>query len=205
MAKIGYARVSTKEQNLSSQIEYLKAQGVQESLIFTDKGVSGTISPYERNGFKKLIQKARGGDVLVVYKLDRISRKYDDVQKVIRGLQDEGLSFEIGGLPNINTGNELMDKAMTDMLLSLLSYVAENERAYIRERQRAGIEIAKQQGRFKGSSKKYSAYSKDKHGRQVYYMIVNDLKAGHSKNSIRLKYNVGLGTVQRISKELEEE
>ncbi|MEJ7197646.1 recombinase family protein, partial [Staphylococcus epidermidis] len=84
MAKIGYARVSTKEQNLSSQIEYLKQQGVSESLIFVDKGVSGTISPYDRKGFKKLLQKARGGDVLVVYKLDRISRKYDDVQKVIR-------------------------------------------------------------------------------------------------------------------------
>ncbi|MEJ7321692.1 recombinase family protein, partial [Staphylococcus epidermidis] len=48
MAKIGYARVSTKEQNLSSQIEYLKQQGVSESLIFVDKGVSGTISPYDR-------------------------------------------------------------------------------------------------------------------------------------------------------------
>ena len=139
MAKIGYARVSTKEQNLSSQIEYLKQQGVSESLIFVDKGVSGTISPYDRKGFKKLLQKARGGDVLVVYKLDRISRKYDDVQKVIRQLKDDGLSFEIGGLPNINTGNELMDKAMTDMLLSLLGYVAENERAYIRERQSVGI------------------------------------------------------------------
>ncbi len=160
MSKIGYARVSTKEQNLSSQIEYLKQQGVSESLIFIDKGVSGTIRPNERKGFKKLLQKSRGGDVLVVYKLDRISRKYDDVQTVIRQLKDDGLSFEIGGLPNINTGNELMDKAMTDMLLSLLGYVAENERAYIRERQSVGIEIAKKEGRFKGKPKKYSADSK---------------------------------------------
>lgn len=204
MSKIGYARVSTKEQNLSSQIEYLKQQGVSESLIFIDKGVSGTIRPNERKGFKKLLQKSRGGDVLVVYKLDRISRKYDDVQTVIRQLKDDGLSFEIGGLPNINTGNELMDKAMTDMLLSLLGYVAENERAYIRERQSVGIEIAKKEGRFKGKTKKYSADSKDRHGRQVYYMIVNDLKEGHSMNSIRLKYNVGYGTIQRIAKELED-
>lgn len=204
MAKIGYARVSTKEQNLSLQIEYLKQQGVSESLIFIDKGVSGTIRPNERKGFKKLLQKARGGDVLVVYKLDRISRKYDNVQHVIRDLKDLGLSFEIGGLPNINTGNELMDKALTDMLLNLLSYVAENERAYIRERQSAGIEIAKKEGRFKGKPKKYSANSKDRHGRQVYYMIVNDLKEGHSMNSIRLKYNVGYGTIQRIAKELED-
>ncbi|HDD3204494.1 TPA: recombinase family protein [Staphylococcus aureus] len=204
MSKIGYARVSTKEQNLSSQIEYLKQQGVSESLIFIDKGVSGTIRPNERKGFKKLLQKSRGGDVLVVYKLDRISRKYDDVQTVIRQLKDDGLSFEIGGLPNINTGNELMDKAMTDMLLSLLGYVAENERAYIRERQSVGIEIAKKEGRFKGKPKKYSSDSKDRHGRQVYYMIVNDLKEGHSMNSIRLKYNVGYGTIQRIAKELED-
>ena len=204
MSKIGYARVSTKEQNLSSQIEYLKQQGVSESLIFIDKGVSGTIRPNERKGFKKLLQKSRGGDVLVVYKLDRISRKYDDVQTVIRQLKDDGLSFEIGGLPNINTGNELMDKAMTDMLLSLLGYVAENERAYIRERQSVGIEIAKKEGRFKGKPKKYSADSKDRHGSQVYYMIVNDLKEGHSMNSIRLKYNVGYGTIQRIAKELED-
>lgn len=205
MAKIGYARVSTKEQNLTSQIEYLKAQGVSESLIFIDKGVSGRINPIERPGFNKLVQKARGGDVLVVYKLDRISRKYDDVQHVIRDLKVMGLSFEIGGLPTINTGNELMDKALTDMLLNLLGYVAENERAYIRERQRAGIEQAKKEGRFKGKPKKYSYDSKDRHGRQVYHMIVNDLKNGYSMNSVRLKYNVGLGTIQRIAKELEEE
>ncbi|MDV0305601.1 recombinase family protein, partial [Staphylococcus aureus] len=124
MAKIGYARVSTKEQNLNLQIEFLKNNGVDDGLIFIDKGVSGTVAPEQRDGFKQLLQKARSGDTLVVYKLDRISRKYDDVQDVIKTLKDMGLNFEIGGLPNINTGNKLMDKALTDMLLNLLGYVA---------------------------------------------------------------------------------
>lgn len=202
MAKIGYARVSTKEQNLDLQIEYLNNNGVDNGLIFIDKGVSGTIAPAQRDGFKQLLQKARSGDTLVVYKLDRISRKYDDVQDVIKTLKDMGLNFEIGGLPNINTGNKLMDKALTDMLLNLLGYVAENERAFIKERQRDGIELAKKQGRFKGKPKKYSANSKDKYGRYVYNQIVEDLKSGMSCNAVRLKHDVGVGTVQRINKEI---
>lgn len=202
MAKIGYARVSTKEQNLDLQIEYLENNGVDKGLIFLDKGVSGTIVPSQRDGFKQLLQKARSGDTLVVYKLDRISRKYDDVQDVIKTLKDMGLNFEIGGLPNINTGNKLMDKALTDMLLNLLGYVAENERAFIKERQRDGIELAKKQGRFKGKPKKYSANSKDKYGRYIYNQIVEDLKSGMSCNAVRLKHDVGVGTVQRIKKEI---
>jgi DNA invertase Pin-like site-specific DNA recombinase len=202
MAKIGYARVSTKEQNLDLQIEYLNNNGVDNGLIFIDKGVSGTIAPAQRDGFKQLLQKARSGDTLVVYKLDRISRKYDDVQDVIKTLKDMGLNFEIGGLPNINTGNKLMDKALTDMLLNLLGYVAENERAFIKERQRDGIELAKKQGRFKGKPRKYSANSKDKYGRYVYNQIVEDLKSGMSCNAVRLKHDVGVGTVQRIKKEI---
>lgn len=202
MAKIGYARVSTKEQNLDLQIEYLNNNGVDNGLIFIDKGVSGTIAPAQREGFKQLLQKARSGDTLVVYKLDRISRKYDDVQDVIKTLKDSGLNFEIGGLPNINTGNKLMDKALTDMLLNLLGYVAENERAYIKERQRDGIELAKKQGRFKGKPKKYSANSKDKYGRYIYNQIVEDLKSGMSCNAVRLKHDVGVGTVQRIAREI---
>lgn len=202
MAKIGYARVSTKEQNLDLQIEYLNNNGVDNGLIFIDKGVSGTIAPAQRDGFKQLLQKARSGDTLVVYKLDRISRKYDDVQDVIKTLKDMGLNFEIGGLPNINTGNKLMDKALTDMLLNLLGYVAENERAFIKERQRDGIELAKKQGRFKGKPKKYSANSKDKYGRYIYNQIVEDLKSGMSCNAVRLKHDVGVGTVQRINKEI---
>lgn len=202
MAKIGYARVSTKEQNLDLQIEYLNNNGVDNGLIFIDKGVSGTIAPAQRDGFKQLLQKARSGDTLVVYKLDRISRKYDDVQDVIKTLKDMGLNFEIGGLPNINTGNKLMDKALTDMLLNLLGYVAENERAFIKERQRDGIELAKKQGRFKGKPKKYSANSKDKYGRYIYNQIVEDLKSGMSCNAVRLKHDVGVGTVQRIKKEI---
>lgn len=202
MAKIGYARVSTKEQNLDLQIEYLENNGVDKGLIFLDKGVSGTIAPAQRDGFKQLLQKARSGDTLVVYKLDRISRKYDDVQDVIKTLKDMGLNFEIGGLPNINTGNKLMDKALTDMLLNLLGYVAENERAFIKERQRDGIELAKKQGRFKGKPKKYSANSKDKYGRYIYNQIVEDLKSGMSCNAVRLKHDVGVGTVQRIKKEI---
>ncbi|WP_447550176.1 recombinase family protein [Staphylococcus haemolyticus] len=205
MAKIGYARVSTKEQNLNLQIEYLKNHGVEDGLIFVDKGVSGTVAPEQRGGFKQLLQKARSGDTLVVYKLDRISRKYDDVQDVIKTLKDMGLNFEIGGLPNINTGNKLMDKALTDMLLNLLGYVAENERAYIKERQRDGIELAKKQGRFKGKPKKYSANSKDKYGRYIYNQIVEDLKSGMSCNAVRLKHEVGVGTVQRIAREMEED
>lgn len=205
MAKIGYARVSTKEQNLAMQIEYLKSHGVSESLIFVDEGVSGIVDPKERKGFKKLLNKLRGDDVLVVYKLDRISRKYNQVKEIISELRKDGIGLEIGGLPNINTGNQLMDELVTDTILGLLGYIVENERELIRERQKDGIEQAKKAGKYKGKPKKYSADSKDQHGRQVYYMIVDELKKGHSKHSIQVKYNVGYGTVLRIAKELKED
>ncbi len=136
MAKIGYARVSTKEQNLAMQIEYLKSHGVSESLIFVDEGVSGIVDPKERKGFKKLLNKLRGDDVLVVYKLDRISRKYNQVKEIISELRKDGIGLEIGGLPNINTGNQLMDELVTDTILGLLGYIVENERELIRERQK---------------------------------------------------------------------
>lgn len=205
MAKIGYARVSTKEQNLAMQIEYLKSHGVSESLIFVDEGVSGIVDPKERKGFKKLLNKLRGDDVLVVYKLDRISRKYNQVKEIISELRKDGIGLEIGGLPNINTGNQLMDELVTDTILGLLGYIVENERELIRERQKDGIEQAKKAGKYKGKPKKYSADSKNQHGRQVYYMIVDELKNGHSKHSIQVKYNVGYGTVLRIAKELKED
>lgn len=199
--KIGYARVSSKEQNLNTQIAYLKQQGVDEQMIFIDK-CSGVVPLEEREGFSQLLVKARASDVLHVYKLDRLSRKAEHLKHIIRQLSDKGVQVCASDVPELTSVPDNMRNMVTDIVVSILSYVSETEREFIKERQRKGIELAKKQGKFKGRRKKYSSDSPDPQGRLIYNHIVDDLKAGHAIRKTAEKYGVGTATVQRIKKEI---
>ena len=193
--KIGYARVSTTGQDLERQLRDLQAHGVEK--IFTDKATGATL---DRPGFKDLISYAREHDTVIVQSLDRLGRNYDEIKQVIAHLQSHHIGLEILDAPflNFNTGNETLDKAMYDMMISLLGYIAENERKKLLERQAQGIAIAKEKGVYKGKPLEYSANAKDPKKKAIYHAIVNDLSNDLAITEIARKYGVTRKLVYRI-------
>ncbi len=134
--KIGYARVSTEEQNLDLQRHALDAAGCDK--IFEDHGVSGSISI--RQGLNEALAALRRGDVLVVWKLDRLGRSLHHLIEVVTGLQDQGIGF-LSLQEQISTNS-----SGGRFYLHILAALAEFEREMIRERTRAGMQAAKRRG-----------------------------------------------------------
>ena len=199
--KIGYARVSSKEQNLNTQIEYLKSKGIDETMIFVDD-CSGMVPYNERKGFKQLLIKARAFDEIHVFKLDRLSRNANTLKQMMREFKEKKIKICASDVPELEGVPDEMQDMVTDIVVSILSYVSETERKFMKSRQREGIELAKKQGKFKGRRKKYSSNSPDKQGRLIYNHIVNDLKNDQAIKKTAKKYGVGTATVQRIKREL---
>lgn len=137
----GYARVSTKGQNEARQIKALKEQGIAERDIYVDK-VSG--KSFERPEYKRLLNVVRRGDLIVVLSLDRLGRNYTEVQEQWRYITHElGANIKVIDMPLLDTTadqNNLDSKFIADLVLQILSYVAQKERESIRQRQRQGID-----------------------------------------------------------------
>lgn len=204
--KFGYARVSTEEQHLENQINWLIEQGVDRKNIFVDE-ISGTTSPYERDGFKSLLNaKIRQGDDLYVFKLDRLGRKANVVEEMVRELLNDGIILHSKDLPDIPANDKYgMGKLLLNVMLSVLTFQAETERLYMLERQRVGIERAKKEGRYKGKKVKYSKDSYNPQGRVIYEKVVEVLKNGGTIRGTAKKYGLGMKTVQRIKNEIKRE
>lgn len=149
----GYARVSTREQNLDRQIEELKKYGVEERDIITDKQ-SG--KDFNRNGYKTLKESLlRKGDTLVIKELDRLGRDMEQIKQEWRALEEAGISLIVLDNPILNTEGktDLEKKLISNIVFELLSYMAEKERQKIRQRQAEGIKIAQEQGKKFGRPK----------------------------------------------------
>lgn len=152
--KIGYARVSSKEQNLARQIEALKAAGCEK--ICTDK-ISG--KNFDRPEYQKMILELTSDDTLIILSIDRLGRNYDEIMEEWRKITKEiKADVKVLDMPLLDTTvgrtNDLTDTFIADLVLQILSYVANLEREHIRERQREGIEIAKREGKFKNCGRK---------------------------------------------------
>ena len=149
MAKIGYARVSSKEQNLERQIKAL--EGV--SKVFSDK-VSGQST--ERPQLQAVLDYLREGDVVVVTELDRLGRNSKDLTSLMNQIQQKGATLEVLNLPSMNgIEDENLRRLINNLVIELYKYQAESDRKRIRERQAQGIAIAKQKGLFKGRQPNY--------------------------------------------------
>ena len=143
---IGYARVSSAQQNEDRQIIALTEYGVPKSAIYTDKQ-SGR--DFERTNYKRMLKKLKKGDVLVIKSIDRLGRSYKDVIKQWQYItQEKGADIIVLDMPILNTSlnKDLIGTLISDIVLQLLSYVAENERLNIRQRQAEGIAAAKARG-----------------------------------------------------------
>ena len=137
-----YARVSSVAQNEARQLDAAKKAGISPSLIFVDKE-SG--KDFNRTNWKILMTRLKKGDVLFVKSIDRIGRDYKEIIRVWQELtKDREIDVVVLDMPLLDTRKEkgLLGTFVADIVLQILSFVAENERVNIRERQRQGIDLA---------------------------------------------------------------
>lgn len=151
----GYVRVSSKDQNEERQLIAMKQYGILEGHIFMDK-LSG--KDFNRPQYKKLIRKLKKGDVLVVKSIDRLGRNYDEIIAQWRILtKDKGIDIVVLDMPLLDTrqkGDDLTGTFIADLVLQILSYVAQTERENIKQRQAEGIAAAQIKGVKFGRPKK---------------------------------------------------
>ena len=142
----GYARVSSREQNEDRQIIALKEMGVPEEAIFVDKQ-SG--KDFERKQYQRMIKRLGKDSVLYIKSIDRLGRNYAELQEQWRIItKEKGADIVVIDMPILDTRREknLLGTLISDLILTLLSYVAENERINIKQRQAEGIAAAKARG-----------------------------------------------------------
>lgn len=141
-----YIRVSAKDQNESRQVDAMRKEGIQDENMFIDKQ-SG--KDFDRPAYKKLLERLEKGDVLTVKSIDRLGRNYEEILEQWRIITKEKQTMILVlDMPLLNTGGEkdLTGTLIADIVLQLLSYVAQTEREFIRQRQAEGIAAAKRRG-----------------------------------------------------------
>lgn len=137
--KYGYVRVSSTDQNEDMQMIALRRKNIAEANIYMDK-LSG--KDFNRPSYKKLIRKLRKGDLLYILSIDRLGRNYEEIQNRWRIITKEiGADVAVIDMPLLDTrqGKDLMGTFIADLVLQILSFVAQNERENIRKRQLQGI------------------------------------------------------------------
>lgn len=142
----GYIRVSSRDQNEDRQLIVLKEVGVAERNIYLDKQ-SG--KDFDRPKYKKLLRRLKKDDLLYIKSIDRLGRNYEEILQQWRVLtKDKGIDIVVLDMPLLDTrrGKDLMGTFLSDIVLQVLSFVAENERTNIRQRQAEGIAVAKAKG-----------------------------------------------------------
>jgi len=197
MAKIGYIRVSSADQNLDRQI--VEMEKLNLDILFQDK-MSG--KNMNRPELQKMLNYVRKDDTIFFESLERLGRDYDEIKETVVSLKNKGVKVQFLDAPflNFDTGNELLDKAMFDMFLSLLSYIAQNEREKIRSRQKQGVAIAKDKGIYKGRKTEYTHDSQNIQKRVIYFKILDLLEKGYSKTDIVKETGVSRRTIYNIIK-----
>ena len=142
-----YIRVLTKQQNIDRQYEEIKALGIDGKHIYIDKE-SG--KDFDRTNYQKFIKKIKKDDLLIIKSIDRLGRNYQMIlEEWSRITKTIGTDIKVLDMPLLDTiieGKNLVGKFIGDIVLQVLSFVAENERNNIRQRQAEGIRIAKEKG-----------------------------------------------------------
>ena len=147
MKKYAYIRVSSKDQNIARQVEAMKSIGISEKDMFIDKQ-SG--KDFFREQYQLLLKKLESGDELYIKSIDRLGRDYDEIQEQWRYLTKkiniDMIVLDFPLLDTINQVNGITGKFIADLVLQILSYVAQVERENTKQRQAEGIRIAKEKG-----------------------------------------------------------
>ena len=142
----GYIRISDPSQNIGRQLDFMKELGIDEKHIFIDKR---TGKDFNRPQYKKLLRKLKPGDVLYVKELDRLGRNKQEIKKELEKLRDRNIRVRIRNIPTTLKDHEEMDwilDMVNNILIEVLSSIAEEERETIRKRQAEGIAAAHARG-----------------------------------------------------------
>ena len=182
--RIGYARVSTQDQDNATQLAALKAAGCE--LMFQEKATGGR---WDRPELHRLLGQLRKGDVLVVWKLDRLSRSLKDVLNLMENIQQAGAGFQslTEAINTTSPGGRMM--------MQIVGAFAEFERAMLRERTRVGLENARKEGRIGGRRAKL------KENQQLEIAQLVNSGAKTAADAARL-FNVHPATISRLIKRL---
>lgn len=203
MVTMGYARVSTKEQNLGRQIEKFKELGIEDRYIFTDKITGAT---FEREQYQIMKKMLREEDLIYIDALDLLGRTYDGIiaewKYITREISANIVILENETLFDSRKFKEMgdMGKLMEDQFLSLLSYVAEQERLKIKKRQAEGIALAQKNGTPLGRPKA----EKPSNFEEVYRKWKNGLiKSVEAMKLLDLKKRTFYALVKEFEQKLE--
>lgn len=180
--KIGYARVSTSQQDLTAQLDALKALGVDEERIYVDHGLTG--SNRDRPGLARALAAVREGDTLVVTKLDRLARSIRDAHSIADELSANAVVLSIG------TSTYDPTDPMGKLLFNVLAMVAEFEADIIRARTREGIAVARSKGKLRGKQPKLSAV-------QERRLVTAYLEDKYTTSELAAQFGVSRATVYR--------
>lgn len=179
---IGYARVSTDEQDLTAQRDALAALGVAPERIYVDHGLTGTNRA--RPGLREAMAACRGGDVLVVTKLDRLARSLPDARDIVAELTAREVKLSLGG--SVHDPTDPVGR----LLFNVLAMVAEFESDLIKMRTREGMKVARAKGRLRGKKPKLSP-------RQEAHLVQLHHAGAHTSAELAELFSVARSTVYR--------
>ncbi|MGX6407774.1 recombinase family protein [Lactiplantibacillus plantarum] len=204
--RVGYARVSSTDQNLDRQIEALKQANVTK--IFQEKTSGKDI---QRQQLIKLFDYIKKEDEVVVLSLDRLGRNSRDLTEIIEIIRRKGAFLNILDLPSFDgIQDQTLKVLLTNLVLEIQKYIAETERKSIRERQRQGIQAAKKRGVYRGRSPEYTLESKNPRKKAIYKKIVSILTTNSEDKSVtitEIAKNTGVSrsTIYKIKNNLNNE
>lgn len=179
---IGYARVSTDEQDLTAQRDALTTLGVAPERIYVDHGLTG--SNRARPGLREAMAACRGGDVLVVTKLDRLARSLPDARDIVAELTARAVKLSLGG--SVHDPTDPVGR----LLFNVLAMVAEFESDLIKMRTREGMKVARAKGRLRGKKPKLSP-------RQEAHLVELHHAGAHTSAELAELFSVARSTVYR--------
>ena len=192
--------MSSDDQNLDRQLQEFKKIGVEK--VFAEKKSGKNAS--ERTEFNKMLKFVREGDTIVFESLERLGRNTDEILDTVSFIDKNAMSLMILNLPILNTkfGDENLEKLVRRLVISILSWTAQNEREEIRRKQKQGIAIAKRKGIYKGKPYEYSPTAKNPQKRFIYNEIVRMLADGVPIKQIAEKTGTNRSLVYRIKNRL---
>jgi DNA invertase Pin-like site-specific DNA recombinase len=179
---IGYARVSTDEQDLTAQRDALTAMGVAPERIYVDHGLTGTNRA--RPGLREAMAACRAGDVLVVTKLDRLARSLPDARDIVAELTAREVKLSLAG--SVHDPTDPVGR----LLFNVLAMVAEFESDLIKMRTREGMKVARAKGRLRGKKPKLSP-------RQESHLVELHHAGAHTSAELAELFSVARSTVYR--------
>ena len=180
--KIGYARVSTDDQDLTAQRDALAALDVAPDRIYVDHGLTGTNR--DRPGLREAMAACRAGDVLVVTKLDRLARSLPDARDIVAELTAREVKLSLGG--SVHDPTDPVGR----LLFNVLAMVAEFESDLIKMRTREGMKVARAKGRLRGKQPKLSP-------RQEAHLVALHGAGAHTIGELEELFSVTRSTVYR--------